>query len=1627
MYRLRRLRLENIGHQDARFRAVTLDLTGHRLTADGSAVPSSACDAILWLRNGGGKSSLLALLFSLLVPAKTEFIGNAKQKSLADYVIAGQTAHVIAEWEDDTSLFGGAALITGGVYQWADGVRPREPDAAWDRLQRTWYVLRPKYGVLDLDTLPVVIDGQPVSSERYTRALATAMASDHSLDVGVTHKQTKWEQTLTRHGLDPRIFRVQKEMNRDEGAITELFSFASPERFLDFLIDLVVDPADPVQVRANLEQQAATMARKPAFAAEQRFLAAAMHMLGPVQSAAAAVTGGASALLAAVDAAERLAWHQVLAAAALERQAGAHSEQALADEEQARASRRIRDARRRSRLAVRRHQARLAVVEAEAALTAATGRAERANAVADAWEAVPTAQLVRTQTARRQDLLELLEEMENQAAPLRQARQRAARRLVDALDRVISADTATRQDLLATRRAAQTQIGLLDGQRTGRLSRAAAARASAEAARAQLSSISEQAAQARVAASLGPDDDLVEALVRLSAEHEQAEARDAEIASRREEAGRRATELAGTRGTATGAVSAAGQAYEVVWDRFDQLRAQARRLAEHPRLIEATSADTSVQLDAAGQRLVDALLAEVDAAERRLVEEAVSNADDVRGAAELEQSGFLPGALDVERAAQALTQAGVPTVTGLQFLRDVVTAAQHPEVLQRYPHLAGGVVALGDVSRTDLQTALSRCALATTVVVHAATGHDVRRLFERGPGNVPAPAAVPTGIPPVGQDRHEPWAASPGITLALRPALLDRAAADAEQQRVTARLAEADGRRRDIASRRENDRALAAELRAHLALFAPQPRARLQAELDRVETERDAADAALAAVDAEIERSHAHAEELKREHAGLTVRLQGLRRALPALASAVQAAGHAATLLESRARLLAEADEHDREVLALDSQLESARQQEADIGQRLAVLSADLGRFGTERTNVAASLTNPGDVDTEQAPARAQPAGVTELEGLRVALRQTDAALAEHVGAAAHAQELAVVQDQLATAHARLGALAPQIRAHAEQLAVTAEASEPSRLDAVVRAAAAARATVGQEVGAAKLTLTQARELEKERLGERDLELPAADADPAADTATEDLEVLRTSGQAIARATELEEQAGAAQREETQAADAARTARDRARQTRTQAGAMLEAARTIQAFADTTPDLRGARGNQAPVERVVVPTLRAAGADAGAGRPDSSRPEDPAATGLIAVTAYGLGENAPELSLAFDRADATLLDRLVISPERLRVLDEQHSRQAVETLQTELNGSRRAYDTAVVALTKSCGVLAAVADQPDFTVVDAPLRARLKDGPETLRRTAGTLGQDVAARSDIVTAQLEAIERDQQLVTQSAMTLVKRLHDELEQVSRHSVVPDGLGAWTGKRFLDLSMGSWGTDDELTRRVNAELEAMVALVGPEHAAKASPLPDAMRLAKRLLLAGIGGPGHTSARILKPKPELVVERVPVTEIQKFSGGELLTVSVLLYCTLAKLRAANRGRGTPGGVGTLVLDNPLGKATYVLFLKLQRQVATAHGVQLVYATAVKDLSAVGQFPLVLRLRNGTDGRTRRQYVQIAERFGDAISPQLRAAVRAATEPPADGIDAVRVAHRQDPLEAAEDLPAKVAEQAG
>lgn len=254
-WRIRRLRLEAVGPSDARYDDITLSfVAGGRAAENG----------VVLLRNGGGKSLLLYLLFDALLPRHNDGTKTPEQKRQARPVVqADECATVAVEWEhrDD-----GRLLITGHSFERGQGEHSR-------------WIFEPLEGALTLDELPLR-DG----TRRRTRAgLVTTLD-----ELGRRHSRLRfrvvpgvgaWEQELAGVGINPQILRYQARLNRSEGGDDEELRFDGPEAFVRFVLQMVLDEERLAALQKGVEDHAEQLSRREALGVEADFCRDAAGLL----------------------------------------------------------------------------------------------------------------------------------------------------------------------------------------------------------------------------------------------------------------------------------------------------------------------------------------------------------------------------------------------------------------------------------------------------------------------------------------------------------------------------------------------------------------------------------------------------------------------------------------------------------------------------------------------------------------------------------------------------------------------------------------------------------------------------------------------------------------------------------------------------------------------------------------------------------------------------------------------------------------------------------------------------------------------------------------------------------------------------------------------------------------------------------------------------------------------------------------------------------------------------------------------------------------------------------------------------------------------------------------------------
>ncbi len=268
MARIRRIHFSGLGHRDARFPALTLDLR------DSSGHP---VDTVIWAENGTGKSSLLNLFFSTYRPNQRQFLGKqaeGKLRELTDYVGERDLASVLTEWDTTNeqrqgSMLGdesdNASFIVGQVLSWKGFDKSNE-------LKRLFFTLRPNH-TIRFDSLPILGLAQPVASiDAFRDWLDEQHRLFPRLEIRHTTNQSEWREHLANNHLDPELFTYQLRMNEGEGGVNNLFNNLKSDRdFIRLFLQLGFDPISANQIRENLQQFLPKLRNRPSLEMQLEF------------------------------------------------------------------------------------------------------------------------------------------------------------------------------------------------------------------------------------------------------------------------------------------------------------------------------------------------------------------------------------------------------------------------------------------------------------------------------------------------------------------------------------------------------------------------------------------------------------------------------------------------------------------------------------------------------------------------------------------------------------------------------------------------------------------------------------------------------------------------------------------------------------------------------------------------------------------------------------------------------------------------------------------------------------------------------------------------------------------------------------------------------------------------------------------------------------------------------------------------------------------------------------------------------------------------------------------------------------------------------------------------------------
>jgi len=1490
------MRLCGIGHDSARFNDVTLDFT------DRQGRPTNS---VLWLRNGGGKTSLLSLFFAGVRPNKREFLGQRaeeKIRRLEDYVGPHDHGVVICEWELDAerSLFADAPprYLSGVFYKRRDAEGSND-----DTVDRLFFatLVSDSEPQLTLEGLPLMSDlaGEPRKSTfaGFRRRLRQLEQAHPENNVFVEDKnQTKFEEELILRGIDPQAFSYQIQMNEREGGVTQLFSFASDEDFADFLLGMTFDAQHAKQVRDQLSTfRQEIVERNEQLKPELEYcqgLIARLHKLcgiGQERNELFRQTGLAHGI-----------W-EGLGIGLVVRREGLVAEQAR-DRLQLQASKRDADGARRAsdladRLAAVHQRAacdlRLQELRADYEVSEqARLRAKRQKEIGQA--AVPLARVwdARREAARHR---ELLQQKLSEYAPDLERLTEAATQFANALTHDIQTLRATelshREDAQQNHRAAEQ-------------ARAEAAEAGERAAQdetqvrhllQQLSRASQEEQLLRTEEILkAPDESAPKALSRLEQELKTV----ATQLSHWETAAADAQQQLGEVGLARDAASRDQVEVEKEQDRalvnWNRALGDRRKLEADAHLLRLLQTD-AVDVEAAATAATSQASEELRRLADTILRIGVEAAEDERAIHALTETDLFPPTQDVQSLLDWVRGQGVTCWSGWEYLQKNVTLKSRRELVERLPQVVSGVI----VANAEYDR-----------VVELFHGTEPRSFGFR--------ARTPVVVAPVdalGDNLGISWV----VVGPSSDAHFDPAAGAAELTRLQC---EKTARQLEVARHQEWREALAGLQHRLLEFQQNYPRGWFSDHQLKLEI-----------ISARLEETGQLVERLEQRQQALLSEQTLTREQIYELTQVRHRIVRERDRLEQFERQFgSHAAGWRQESTACQERGEKARQQQSDSRQKAAL--------SDQRKQQSQALANATYLQAAQ----------LEIELGKNKHKDT--------------QRLAPVAGSTEDLRGRyeLLLLDYEGKVEADALSRLADAKdkdadrEDREFQRILR-------------GLPQLTADEV-EFELKQLPEgMTPQLQQEQAEKALDVATGKLGPL---------SRQLETAVGESETAAQVCADLNKSGALPALSEQLTSEQHLERAVASRGERDEYTDLAAAL--DAEVERIAN-RLTEMGHEVEKLGKDQQR--------------------LASLGMSYERhfqrwRDAQLAAVPPPPVPGITVTDSMALGQQIDLLEQTLNHLREQQESLDARRDIVANDVHQWSRHERFGKLASSTSHRFQE------REAGSLENkaafDIKQLGDRVfqiEEKLKEADQQREIVVHVLAAAVDEALSLLVRVSRMSKLPASLPQ-AGKQFLSIETKA--SDDPAERRtyigqlIDELLERGEVGDGLQLVQKA-----VRRVARRI-----------SVKVLHPDLHHQTERLTIAQLRALSGGELLTSAILLYCALIRLRQGEAQRR--GGSSVLILDNPIGTASRLTFLEMQREVARALNVQLIYATAVKDLNAVGALENIIRLRNTRiDRRTGRRFIE-TEGQGGSVTGDIETArivfdrpASSLIQPPGNGVGRV------------------------
>ncbi|WGP13697.1 hypothetical protein [Streptomyces sp. SH5] len=937
MYELSRVLLRAVGPEAARYEDVVLDFGDaggtfrarvDMLFGEATTVQRPSPASVLQLQNGGGKSVLIKLIFSVVLPGRRQTVGTKNTHALDSFVLEGDVSHVVLEWVHARS---GRRLVTGKVSAWRNG----RPSADADQLLQRWYHFRPTE-TNSLRNLPIVSEGRYRPLSEFCDLMQQASEADPSMEYAAFRRHGHWTERLTDLGLDPVLFEYQRAMNADEGEAADAFSFSNDSAFVNFLLRVVVPPKPPEDLAALVNTYADKLSVRSDLEREKEFVEGCLASLEPLAQArddwlrAAAQRDESADRLNDVLRRIRIRAAQELEATKLRKAEGdqLRDDFRREDDRHGHLTRVVTE--------LRRITARMRLDEAEAEEQNQRAATEKAELIDNAWQATPVVLSHQDASAEDRRLAETIAATHEAARPALAARDTASRHLAAALT---SLHNQARQEAAGKEAFAGEQdlrAKEAQNEHNSAIATAAAHTAEADQRRREINTITEEIRTAVHEGHLSDGLSVAQAVENARLTFTESKARTTELEVLLGQVEEDLDKATKERLRCQAEMTKADEALRTARTEHDKTRERGDALAADPGFAGLLGPE-AVDLDKDVRALLSRLAEVQQEADSARAEIRLLMAGDERARTALETTELLPPSVEAVQACKALEDAGIQAWTGWHYLAAISDAGRRKSLANRAPGLATGII----VNRADhFETA--RRILADSELwpqSHVEVGTKAH-LMSPPPENDNSPFAVP-----------------------VHPALYDERAADGERSRLVYRHELHQHQLNDATARLESASRLASRLTQWCEDCPPGHLEHLRAQVEDRKEAVEASGERLAAVVAGCkqlidERTAIRAalpsqRALQEQHAEAMRRLERLsvrESLLPGLLQAERTAQQAGlTDREAAAKAAALSQTHREEAAALRRTADALKNTAERLAQEIANLPPlePMGAVGT--------------------------------------------------------------------------------------------------------------------------------------------------------------------------------------------------------------------------------------------------------------------------------------------------------------------------------------------------------------------------------------------------------------------------------------------------------------------------------------------------------------------------------------------------------------------------------------------------------------------------------------------------------------------------------------------------------